>query len=116
MPMAIAGEKHMALIITRRKTLNYAGNKGCKLLFCQYYRANPGPWCPNEDQGKTYQLDPDCHSPWRSGNSPMVALWAGCRNKKTGREDKPGGMFLDRNHPIPPLKLAVAIRYFVSPR
>jgi hypothetical protein len=27
---------------------------------------------------------------------PIVALWAGCRNKEAGREDKPG-MFLDRN-------------------
>ncbi|ESQ15230.1 MAG TPA: type II toxin-antitoxin system Phd/YefM family antitoxin [Chromatiaceae bacterium] len=27
----------------------------------------------------------------------MVALWVGCRNVDDGREDQPGGLFLDRN-------------------
>jgi hypothetical protein len=28
---------------------------------------------------------------------PIVDLWAGCRDVEAGREDKPGGLFLDRN-------------------
>jgi len=47
---------------------------------------------------QTDQLAPDSHSPSRSGNPPIVALWAGCRNVDVGREDKPGGPFLHRDH------------------
>ncbi|ESQ17134.1 MAG: hypothetical protein N838_20435 [Thiohalocapsa sp. PB-PSB1] len=43
------------------------------------------------------QLAPDSRSPSRSGNSPIVPLRAGCRDVEAGREDKPGGLFLDRN-------------------
>jgi hypothetical protein len=49
---------------------------------------------------ETDQLAPNSRSPPRSGNPPRVALcalWAGCCDVDAGQEDKPGGLFLDRN-------------------
>jgi hypothetical protein len=49
--------------------------------------------CRNE----TYCMAPDSRSPSRSANSRIVVLCRGWRDKEGGREDKPGGMFHDRN-------------------
>jgi hypothetical protein len=59
--------------------------------------------CRNE----TYCMAPDSRSPSRSANSRIVVLCRCWRDKEGGREDKPGGMFHDRNR----LSRSIAARF-----